>query len=40
MDTAKNMGQNHGRETDEGEDNFNTIRQGERPLQKEIPRTG
>ena len=40
MDIARNMGQNHRNETDEGDDKFNKIREGERPPQKEIPKTG
>ena len=40
MDTARNMGQDHTKETAEGEDKFSKIREGERPLQKEILRTG
>lgn len=40
MDTARNMGQDHKKETAVGEDKFDEVGKGERPLQKEKPRTG
>ena len=40
MDLATNMGQDHRKKRDEGEDKLNKIGESERLLQKEIPRPG